>query len=158
MWCFACKHAAAALNQAGAGPVLTASIPVWFWLDYTITVPWTWWRFKSLVTRLVVQQIVQATRKTSHYRPFVRGIHRSSVDSPHKGPVKLNAFPCHDVIILYAVYVVPYNQTWLSLQHENLSKHDRDLYHVKLLIHTCTCTGTCPYWQLQLIANKMACV
>ena len=99
----------------------------------------------------------KANTEPSHYRPLVRGIHRWPVDSPHKGPVIWKAFPCHDVIILYAIYAVPYNQT-LSLQHENLSKHDRDLYHVELLINTCTCTGTCPYWQLQLIANKMACV
>ena len=37
--------------------------------------------------------------KARHYWPFVRGIHQWPVDSPHKGPVMLKAFPCYDVII-----------------------------------------------------------
>ena len=35
-----------------------------------------------------------------HFWPFVRGIHQSLVDSPHKEPVMQRRFPCHDVIIL----------------------------------------------------------
>ena len=31
---------------------------------------------------------------------FVRGIHRSPVNSPHKGPVTRNMFPFDDVILL----------------------------------------------------------
>ena len=41
-----------------------------------------------------------ATKGTSHYWPFVRGIHRSSVNSPHKGPVMVKAFPWYAVIIM----------------------------------------------------------
>ena len=37
--------------------------------------------------------------KASHHWPFVRGIHQSLVDSPHKGPVMWKGFPCHDVIM-----------------------------------------------------------
>ena len=33
------------------------------------------------------------------YWPFVMGIHRSPVDSHHKGPVVQSPFACHDVII-----------------------------------------------------------
>ena len=36
--------------------------------------------------------------KAPHHWPFVRGIHRSPVDYPHKGPVIRNVFPCHDII------------------------------------------------------------
>ena len=49
------------------------------------------------------QQLVQANNKenikATHHWPFVRGIHRSPVDSPHKGPVMRRAFLCNDVII-----------------------------------------------------------
>ena len=52
---------------------------------------WVSWHLKSLATRLLVQQLVKANNKETstclHYWPFVRGIHLSQVDSPHKGPV-----------------------------------------------------------------------
>ena len=35
----------------------------------------------------IVYDNVMAWKFFSHYWPFVRGIHRSTVDSPHKGPV-----------------------------------------------------------------------
>ena len=37
--------------------------------------------------------------KAPHYWQFVRGIHRWSVDSPHKRPVLLHTFPCHAVVM-----------------------------------------------------------
>ena len=37
--------------------------------------------------------------KFPHYWPFARGIDRLLVDSPHKGPVTLKAFSCHDVFM-----------------------------------------------------------
>ena len=37
---------------------------------------------------------------TPHYWPFVMGIHRWPMDSPHKGPVMLKAFPYHEDIML----------------------------------------------------------
>ena len=39
--------------------------------------------------------------KALHYWPFVREIHRSPVDSPHKWPVMLKFFLCYDVIMTY---------------------------------------------------------
>ena len=54
---------------------------------------------KSLVTALFVQQLVKTNIKGNinalHYWPFVGGIHRWLVDSPHKGPVIRKVFPCH---------------------------------------------------------------
>ena len=47
--------------------------------------------FKSLF--LITTPII----KTLYYRRFVRRIHRWPVDSPHKGPVMLKAFPWNDV-------------------------------------------------------------
>ena len=36
------------------------------------------------------------------YWPYVRGIHRWPVDSPHKGSVTRKTFPFHDVIVMMA--------------------------------------------------------
>ena len=37
--------------------------------------------------------------QSTHYWPFVRGTHRSPVNSPHKGPVTWKKLPFDDVII-----------------------------------------------------------
>ena len=54
-------------------------------------VTWASWCLKSSATRFSVQQLAQAPQQTKtkypHYWIFARGIHRSPVDSPHKGPV-----------------------------------------------------------------------
>ena len=39
------------------------------------------------------------TCQSPHNWPFVRGIHQSLVDSPHKGPVTRKAFPCRYIIM-----------------------------------------------------------
>ena len=54
----------------------------------------------------------------SRYWRFVRAIHCSPVDSPHKGPVMRKACPCHDVIkhnISHIIYSVCFNfvSLWL---------------------------------------------
>ena len=38
--------------------------------------------------------------KAPHYWPFVKGIHLSTVVSPHKLPVMWKSFPCHDLSML----------------------------------------------------------
>ena len=43
--------------------------------------------------------------KIPHHWPFVRAIHRSPVDSPHKGPVMRKCFTCHDVIMYLNVSI-----------------------------------------------------
>ena len=69
------------------------------WLPYTLNgsdVTWASWLLKSLATKMFFQQLVQAYGKENvegHYWPFVRGIHQSLVDSPHKGPVIQKALP-----------------------------------------------------------------
>ena len=44
----------------------------------------------------------QRKHQSPCYRPFVMGIHRWPVDSPHKGPVTRKAFPLHDVTMAVA--------------------------------------------------------
>ena len=55
------------------------------------------------ITWLFVQRIVLVNTKWNvkahYYWPFDRGIHRSPLDSPHKGPVMHKAPPWHDVIM-----------------------------------------------------------
>ena len=46
----------------------------------------------------------QRKHQSSASLTFVRGIHRWSVNSPHKGPVTRKMFPFDDVIIILAVY------------------------------------------------------
>ena len=61
-------------------------------------VNWASWCLKSPTVRLFLQQFPQANVeeniKHMHYRFFVKEIHQSSMDSPHKGSV----IPCPDVI------------------------------------------------------------
>ena len=52
--------------------------------------------FNSLF-RLTTEEHQSFSLWTSHYWPFVRGIHQSLVDSPHKGPVMQKVFPIHDI-------------------------------------------------------------
>ena len=57
------------------------------------------------LTSLFVEHVIRINKENNrglHYWPFVKGIHRFPMDSPHKGPVMLKAFPCPDVIMVYA--------------------------------------------------------
>ena len=51
---------------------------------------WASWHLRSLATWLFVEQLVtnnnKRNTKTLQYRPFVRGIDKSPMDSPHKRP------------------------------------------------------------------------
>ena len=58
----------------------------------------------STVASLFVQQVFQVNIKALHYWPFVRGIHRSPLVSPHKVPVMQKSFPCYDVIMIMKLY------------------------------------------------------
>ena len=46
-----------------------------------------------------IQGADQRKRQSSASLAFVRGIHRSPVNSPHKGPVTLEMLPLDDVIM-----------------------------------------------------------
>ena len=60
--------------------------------------------FKSPANGPFIQQVVHTYNKRNitapHNWPFVKGIHRWLLDSPHKEPLIEKAFPCHDVIML----------------------------------------------------------
>ena len=64
-------------------------------------VTWASWHVKSPATPLFVQSFVRLyfreDTKAQHFLPFVSGI-QWLVDSPHKGPVTWETFPCHDII------------------------------------------------------------
>ena len=61
------------------------------------------WRLKSPASRLFAQPFVQSQKTKKHQSfasmAFVRVIHRSPVNSPHKGPVTRKMFPFDDVIV-----------------------------------------------------------
>ena len=53
----------------------------------------------SIVCSLVCSGADQRKHQSSASLAFVRGIHRSPMDSPHKGPVTRKMFPFDDVIM-----------------------------------------------------------
>ena len=64
---------------------------------------WARWRPKSPASRQFAQTFIQTQIKGNikapcHWR-FVRGIHRSPVNSPHKAPITRKKFPFDDVIM-----------------------------------------------------------
>ena len=61
------------------------------------------WHLKSLATQLFVQAHNKGNIKVPHNWRFGLGIHQWLVDSPHKGPVLRNAFPCHDIIMPFDI-------------------------------------------------------
>ena len=53
---------------------------------------------------------------------FVQGIHRSPVNSPHKGPVTRKMFPFDDVIMNIIVYwTLSYSGQLYNINHDNRS-------------------------------------
>ena len=63
----------------------------------------TIWRQDSTSFTIVYSTVYSGTDERKHKSPaslaFVRGIHRSPVNSPHKGPVTRKMFPFDDVIM-----------------------------------------------------------
>ena len=65
----------------------------------------------------------QRKHKSSASLVFVRGIHRSPVNSPHKGPVTRKMFPFNDVIMSWAVHelcdILHRKRTGLTVQRQH---------------------------------------
>ena len=76
---------------------------------------------------------------------FVRGIHRCSVDSPHKGPVTRKMFPFDDVI---KVNHFSFKFLWLSVRL-NISWLIRQ-HHAKCP----TKAGDMSFWELKIHAQE----
>ena len=66
----------------------------------------------KLTTNISRHVYIYENNKAPHYWPFVKGIHRWPVDSPHKGSVKREAFPCYNVILLKEKYSHTYKYVW----------------------------------------------
>ena len=71
--------------------------------DHDIT--WAAWHLRWLAHQLFAHQLGQVNNKEKkikvlHCCPFVRGIHRWPVDSPHKWPVIQKVFPCHVIVMM----------------------------------------------------------
>ena len=65
-------------------------------------------RLKSPASRLFYSAVHSGADQRKHQSSalltFVRGIHRSPVNSPHKGPVTRKMFPIDDVIMIHAIW------------------------------------------------------
>ena len=61
----------------------------------------------SIVCSTVCSRVDQRKYQISASLSFVRGIQRSPVDSPHKGPVTRKIFPLGDVIMDYEICTSP---------------------------------------------------
>ena len=118
------------------------------WNTHIITVT-SWWRLKSLEYRVYTKPFVQAKNKEKtqapRYWPFVKGIHRSSVNSLQKGPVIPKMFPFDEVIISHKkthknyVYVhVTYKPTCQTLSTISDAKKGLIVtkkYHIDIKIY-----------------------
>ena len=76
-----------------------------------MTSKWARWRLKSAASRLltvnssVYSGADERKHQSSASLAFVRGIHRSPVNSPHKRPVTRKMFLFDDVTVLPAVWI-----------------------------------------------------
>ena len=70
------------------------------------------------------------TSKLCIIGPFVKGMHRWPVDSPHKGPVMWNEFPFHDVFMLVKI---PNTRALLVTKNYKIFKYIFILFRWRLL-------------------------
>ena len=135
-------------------------------------ISWVSWRLKSMATRLFIQHMFSLWQKKYQslcYWSFVRGIHRWSVDSPHKGPVTYmyEALPFHNAIMSFGsdnpcrpnwhqAIVTRHFRSWSNpiLYHSWISKNESSidvlndrLFWLKIahLIRLCGCQDSGAY-------------
>ena len=118
----------------------------------------TWYRIKSLGTRLVVQQLVHGNDKRKHiniphYWPLWREstselritliikASSESVECYHDAPVTRKAFPYHNIISDHIRYVIG---QWEEALHSNASSHWPSTYPEWSWIINDTYQGDCP--------------
>ena len=89
----------------------------------TMASRWALWRPKSPAWRLFTQPFIQGVDQRKHQSSaslaFVRGIHRWSVNSPHKWPVTRKMFP-FDYVIVVGHFVQTSIIYWKIALPENL--------------------------------------
>ena len=103
----------------------------------------------TVVYSIVYSDADQRKHQSSASLAFVRGIHQSPVNSPHKGLVSRKMFPFHDVImrkvtelwyarIFEICHVVETLTKWLShgKTYKNRSRAIRLLKHFRVYIYT----------------------
>ena len=74
----------------------------------------------TIVHSTVCSSADQRKHQSSTSRDFVSGIHRSPMNSPHKGPVTRKLFPFDDVIMINLIFLMSdFQRLWLKLScHE----------------------------------------
>ena len=98
---------------------------------YDITVHWVSRHLNSPAYQLFVHEFIWAGIKRNikavHHWIFVRGIHRSPVDSSHKDLVMRKAFSCNDIIMNLNIFLYGirwHHSHWLPKSHD-ISQHSR---------------------------------
>ena len=103
----------------------------------TMTSQWEQLRLKSPASRLFIQPFIQtqikANIKAPRHWPFVRGIHRSPVNSPHKRPVMGKLVPFDDVentnhLFLKKIHLKMPSVTWYIRPGLNVHTHECPCY------------------------------
>ena len=117
----------------------------------TMTSQWARWRLKSPGSRLFTQPLIQTqikeNTKAPRHLPFVRGIQRSPVNSPHKWPVTRKMFPFDDVIMEMVTLLWFYFDATLKIArhtaHTSVSgrnpKQQQLMIHISDLMTVITC-------------------
>ena len=139
--------------------------------NITMTSRWASWRLKSPAIRWFIQQKCyvfswhQRKHLSPRYQPFVRGIHRWSVDSPHKGPVTRKAFPLRDVMkkpSKCASGYRPHHAEFLLIYTDRLMSSWRLQMPCR---QTCArqwattmLTGCWPWWHMSRIVHLLLCI
>ena len=76
--------------------------------------------YNDIIMGLIESQTVYSDadqrKQSSASLAFVRGMHRSPVNSPHKGPVTRKMFPCDDVVMVNANTVNWAMYSWYIVQ------------------------------------------
>ena len=72
-------------------------------IGITMTSQWVFWCLKSTVSLTLCLTVRldwhQRKYQSPRHRPFVRGMHRWPMDSPHKGQITQKPFPFDDIMM-----------------------------------------------------------
>ena len=131
-WVFPCSRWGPVPNSGAprSGPNSVPSCHATCWdggnpTPATMTSLWTRSRLKSPAPRLFTQPFIQGADQRKHQSSaslaFVRGIHRSPVNSPHKEPVARKMFPFDYVIISNRNFTLHFISFYLNFFSQNWS-------------------------------------
>ena len=99
----------------------------------------------STVCPTVCSGAHQRQHQSSASLPFVRGIHRWPMDSPHTGPISQNLFP-FDNVIMFTCFIET-EPVSIGLKGQSLQWHHMYVMASQITSHSTLCSATCLDWQ-----------